>query len=155
MNSSDLLKRAEHALLTGQTENLFPVLARRALEVIAEENQAARRDVKRAHARIAGMEQARWYLEHPDVFDQVLHAYAEAARPAFEALQTFWDQMREAMKPAIELVLELAKDMPHRDDYALVPMRPQGYAPLGQPGPAIPHYAALYGDYQPNGHTSR
>lgn len=44
MKSSELMARAEHALRTGQTEHLFPVLARRALEVIEEERQANRRE---------------------------------------------------------------------------------------------------------------
>ena len=38
------MARAENALRTGQTENLFPVLARRALELIEEEKQANRRE---------------------------------------------------------------------------------------------------------------
>lgn len=44
MKSSELMARAEHALRTGQTENLFPVIARRALELIAEEKAANRRE---------------------------------------------------------------------------------------------------------------
>lgn len=44
MKSSELMARAENALRTGQTDNLFPVLARRALELIEEEKQANRRE---------------------------------------------------------------------------------------------------------------
>lgn len=44
MSAAELMARAENALRTGQTENLFPVLARRALELIEEEKQANRRE---------------------------------------------------------------------------------------------------------------
>ena len=42
MSVAELMARAENALRTGQTENLFPVLACRALELIEEEKQANR-----------------------------------------------------------------------------------------------------------------
>lgn len=44
MRASELMARAENALRTGQTENLFPVIARRCLELIEEEKQANRRE---------------------------------------------------------------------------------------------------------------
>lgn len=39
-----MMKRCENALRTGQTENLFPVLARRTSEIIAEEVRQNRRE---------------------------------------------------------------------------------------------------------------
>lgn len=43
-NSAEMMKRCENALRTGQTENLFPVLARRTSEIIAEEVRQNRRE---------------------------------------------------------------------------------------------------------------
>lgn len=45
MNAAELMKRSEHALRTGQTVNLFPVLARRTLQQIEAERTAARLDL--------------------------------------------------------------------------------------------------------------
>lgn len=42
MKAADLMKRSENALRTGQTVNLFPVLARRTLQQIDAERKAAR-----------------------------------------------------------------------------------------------------------------
>lgn len=141
MDSATLMARCEHALRTGQTQNLFPVLANRALQEI-------HRDRLRAEAELAAKLQAHWFRTHPDVLDRVIHAYAEACKPVADAIRSIWDSLAEAMRPAVDIVLELVQNMPTQADFELAPRRPQGYAPLGNPGPSIPHYSPM-GYFQP------
>lgn len=83
-----LIERAEHALRTGQTENLFPVLARRSLEKIAEEKEANRRE---------------WEQLGPEAARTVhFLRMADAFRTAREAVEAVWENIRASIIPAVE-----------------------------------------------------
>lgn len=72
MNAADLMKRSEHALRTGQTVNLFPVLAARTLQQIKAERDAARLDL--ATTRFVS------------VFQRVWNKFAAEVMPAIESV---------------------------------------------------------------------
>ena len=104
MTAADLMARAENALRTGQTENLFPVLARRALELIEEEKQANRREWVKLDP-MKGIDFA---------FDGVVHAFAGAA----EALARIGKTAGDAAEAWMQFFNDVESQ--RQSDYVLV-----------------------------------
>ena len=100
MKSAELMARAENALRTGQTENLFPVLARRALEVIEEEKQANRRE----WVKLVPMKGVDFAMESLNA------AFAVVAEAAQRTADIFLDAFRGLF----------GRDMFDQDEYVLV-----------------------------------
>lgn len=104
MDASHFMERAENALRTGQTENLFPVYARRTLEKIAEEKEA-----NRAEWEQLGPEAARTV--------QVLRL-TDTFREIREAVEEVWETIRASVAPAIESITAIF-DTINQGDFAL------------------------------------
>lgn len=90
MDARHFIERAENALRTGQTENLFPVIARRALEKIAEEKTANRAEWEKISPEAAAHVRA---LRMIDAWQDLTAAVNQA-----------WHTLRTAIGPAIDAV---------------------------------------------------
>lgn len=105
MDASHLMERAENALRTGQTENLFPLYARRTLEKIAEEKAANRRE---------------WEQLGPEAAATV---QALRVREAFQAVSVIvtaaWESLIAAIQPAAEYLAGVIQAT--HQDFALAP----------------------------------
>lgn len=104
MDSRHLMERAENALRTGQTENLFPLYYRRTVEQIAAEKAENRR---------------RWAATGPAGATAVQTLYAREAMEAITAaVKSAWGNILEAFGPIVKLFADIAEA---QTDYQLMP----------------------------------
>lgn len=103
MDAKHLMERAENALRTGQTENLFPVIAARALEKIAEEKKTNRREWEQLGPEAA---QTVYFLRAADTF-----------RTTREAVEAMWGTITASVIPAVEAITRVFETFP--GDFAL------------------------------------
>lgn len=104
MDAKHLMERAENALRTGQTENLFPVIAARALKKIAEEKETNRREWEQLNQRSA---------DHVAALRMT-----EAFRTVREAFQQAWDTIQSTLAPAVENIIAVFETI-NQGDFAL------------------------------------
>lgn len=108
MNAAELMKRSENALRTGQTVNLFPVLARRTLQQIETERTEARLEL--------GI--SRFIHAFAPVWNAITTQVGAAVEGVYAALQT---AARDGGYESVEAMLDAAEAEaePTHIDYAL------------------------------------
>lgn len=90
MNSAEMMKRCENALRTGQTENLFPVLARRTSQLIREEVHQNRSEWAGLHpywmVHVVGLN-----------LNEMGQTIMEAVTPAYRAAEAMANELSKAL----------------------------------------------------------
>lgn len=90
MNSAEMMKRCENAVRTGQTEHLFPVLARRTLELIRE-------DKRRNRSEWAGLHP--YWMVHVVALNlnEMGQTMMEVVAPAYRAAEAMAVELSKAL----------------------------------------------------------
>lgn len=105
METAELMRRAENALRTGQTENLFPVLARTALQAISEDRARVRREfaaLSPSYAVRAMLEDlGRGFLPVFTLVADAQREFKEALQPVGEAWARLIEALPDESEPAL------------------------------------------------------